>query len=378
MRNGLIVLLTVLALSVGVDTALAQPKATVILKGRVLDKENGNPLVDAHVFIATSMIGTTTDSEGRYSLVHVPTGAHRLYVSMLGFEPDFKDIMLRASRAYTFNFELTPAILEAGEITVEAERDKDWMKRLERFTRMFIGESPNAAETKIINPEVLDFEEKRGTFYARAAEPLIIENLALGYRIKYFLKDFEQDRNRTRFDGEPLYEELEPKTPSQEVSWHENRVKAFTGSFRHFLLALLSQRTEGQGFKTYSRPDMNTLPGVSSRPRLSMSDRRFPLDPAKLIGPGASDTEFVMDFDGFVEIIYQGEEEDPTYYQWLKRFGRRGSTFQTSWIQLEHGAVVVDYKGDILDPYGVTFYGYLAFERVADEVPREYRPGPVN
>ena len=34
----------------------------------------------------------------------------------------------------------------------------------------------------------------------------------------------------------------------------------------------------------------------------------------------------------------------------------------------------VDYKGDVLDPYGVTFYGFLAYERVADELPREYRP----
>jgi hypothetical protein len=29
-----------------------------------------------------------------------------------------------------------------------------------------------------------------------------------------------------------------------------------------------------------------------------------------------------------------------------------------------------------LDPYGVTVYGYFAFERIADDVPKEYRPAP--
>ena len=70
-----------------------------------------------------------------------------------------------------------------------------------------------------------------------------------------------------------------------------------------------------------------------------------------------------------------GETEDPSYYEWQRRNGITSSEkFQTSWITMERGPTVVDYKGDILDPYGVTFSGYLAFERVADEVPKEFRP----
>ena len=32
-------------------------------------------------------------------------------------------------------------------------------------------------------------------------------------------------------------------------------------------------------------------------------------------------------------------------------------------------------NGEVRDPYGLTVYGYFAFERVADDVPKEYRPG---
>ncbi|GMQ80682.1 MAG: carboxypeptidase-like regulatory domain-containing protein [Rhodothermia bacterium] len=356
--------------------AHAQPNTVVILTGQVLDGETGDPLIGANVFIAASLMGTTTDSDGRYRLARVPTGAHRLYVSMLGFEPSFRDLLLRESRVYTFDFTLEPAVLEIGEIIIEAERDDKWKDRLERFIQLFVGESPNAEMTVIVNPEVLDFESRGGTLVAYAAEPLIIENHALGYRIQYFLKDFEAEPFRTRYDGEPLFEELEAGSPDELKVWEENRRKAFMGSFRHFLLALLSGRTEGQGFKTYSRPAMNrSVTGDTFSRNSKVSSQRFPIDPQTMLRPGETPNEHILTFDGYIEIRYIGETEDPSYYEWQRRNGIPGSEkFQTSWITMERGPTVVDYKGDILNPYGVTFSGYLAFERVADEVPKEYRP----
>jgi len=354
--------------------AAAQQNSIAVLTGEVLDAETGEPLIGAHVFIAASMKGTITDLNGRYRLERVPTGAHRLYVSMLGFDPEFKDLLLRESRVYTFDFSLQPTILEAGEIVVEAERDDKWKDRLDRFIELFIGESPNGKLTTISNPEVLDFENRRGTLVARAAEPLIIDNRALGYRIRYFLKDFEAEPFRTRYDGEPLFEELPPESDEESTLWAENRRKAFMGSFRHFLLALLSGRTEGQGFKTYSRPGMNNASGGTFESSGGRGEQRFPLDPAKMFKPGESAGEHILDFTGYVELIYIGETEDPSYYEWRKEPRRKNTKYQTSWIVMERGPTIVDYKGDILDPYSVTFSGYLAFERVADEVPKEYRP----
>jgi hypothetical protein len=49
---------------------------------------------------------------------------------------------------------------------------------------------------------------------------------------------------------------------------------------------------------------------------------------------------------------------------------------QRSWIKLTNGPTVVDQNGEVIDPYGVTVYGYFAFERIADDVPKEYRPAP--
>ncbi len=377
-RRPLLILLHLVSLASLLLPSLAvqaQPNMAAELNGRVIDAETGVPLTGAHVFIAKSMIGTTTDRDGKYSLTGVPTGAHRLYVSMLGFEDDFLDIMLRASKAYTFDFDLTPAVIGIGEIVVEAERDKNWKKRLERFTREFIGETPNSLETRIVNPEVLDFEAQRGSLTAIAAEPLIIENRALGYRVQYFLRDFESTPGRVRYDGEGLYSELEPESPDEAADWEQKRRASFMGSFRHFLLALIADRTEAQGFKTYSRPSAGGKVGDTFNQGMAIAQQRFPLDPLNLLSPGEAPNEYILDFKGHLEIVYLGEKEEESYLDWSMRPERSNPRFQTSWTYLDHGPAIVDYKGDTLDPYSVVFMGYLAFERVADEPPKEYRPG---
>lgn len=366
-------LLLLLLPFVAATAVVAQPAGYAVLSGTVVDAETGAPLEGAHVIVASSMKGTVTDAQGRYRLVDVPVGALRLYVSMLGFDSGVRDELLREPRAYSFDFRLNPSVIQVGEVTVEGREDKRWQERFDKFVGLFIGESPNAAETEIINPFVLDFDEKVGRFTARASEPLVIENQALGYRITYFLKEFVATPNRTSYDGEPLFEEMEPDSPAQAAIWAANRRAAYLGSFRHFILSLWAGDVEGAGFKTYSRPAEQRGPGAFGA-GATPGRNRFPLKPEKMYRDGDSAEEKRLDFHGFVEIIYTGEMEDASFLTWSREAGRK-PRYQTSWILLERGPAVVDYKGDVLDPYGVTYYGYLAFERVADELPREYRPG---
>lgn len=344
----------------------AQVDATIV--GTITDVDTGEALPTVNVFIASSMNGMTTDNQGRYRLRGIPLGALRLYVSMIGFEPQSRDIFIREAKTYTFDFQLKEAIYEIGEITITAD-NKKWKRQLEKFTRLFIGETPYALETKIVNPEVMDFSSKRGEFRGQASEPLIIENKALGYRITYFLKEFVSTPTRWRYDGEPLYEEMTAESPEQRALWNARRDSAFYGSFRHFLLALVNDKVEEQGFKTYSRPARQSLGGQAA-----MSDQRYPIEASKILKDSEIPGEKILDFEGFVEVIYTRETEDKTYLR-LQNQPYRRPKFQTSPIKLENGPAIIDLKGDMLDPYGVTFYGgYFGYERMANEMPKEYRP----
>ena len=347
--------------------SIGQVAAT--LTGTVTDT-TGAPIENVGVFIASSTMGTVTGEDGVYMITGVPLGTLRLYASSVGYEPAFVDMFIRDAQVIEHDFVLKEKIYELGPITVNAD-NRRWQRQLERFTRIFIGESPNAGQTTILNPEVLDFSGRGGEFRAQASEPLIIENQALGYRITYYLNEFVTQPNRWRWDGEPLYEPLSPDSPEQIARWNAKRDSIFYGSFRHFLLSLVNDQLDEQGFKIYASSERSRFSSGSIMP----SGTRMELRASDILKPGEAADERILDFEGIVEVVFTRETESRDY---LRHEGlRRRPRYQTSPIRLERGPAIIDMKGDTLDPYGVTFYGgYFAYERIADDVPKEYRPAP--
>jgi hypothetical protein len=359
----------------------AAPRGQASLVGTVTDAETGAPLASVNVFIATSTRGTTTDADGRFRLPGVALGAQRLYVSRVGYEPYAENLNLREARPYVFDVALLPSTTELPEVVVEAERDEKWQERYDRFVRAFIGETPNAEQTEILNPEVLSFEGGVGSLRARAAEPLRIVNRGLGYRVEYHLRDFLLRPTRTQYDGEPLFESLDG-TPAEQAEWAAARREAFLGSFHHLLLAMLADRTEDQGFRLFLRPESPGPAGMSAARGSAtplLSGQRFPTTTDALLSEGETAQERTLTVQGMVEVLYLGEMESEAYKAWRATYARdgirqRAPRVQTSQFWLERGPATIDYKGDVVDPYGVTVSGYYAFERVADQLPKEYRP----
>ena len=344
-------------------------EAHAVLDGVVVDATTGTPLPGAHVFIAQTMKGTTADAEGRFELDGVRLGARRLYASMLGYEPHYVDLFLQRDTTYTFALRLEPTVIEGQGVTVEAERDPDWYDRLERFERMFLGPSEWAEACTIENPEVLRFETRwYGRFRAWAAEPLIITNRALGYRIRYYLDEFEASGGVLRWDGEPLFESLNPSSEEESHRWARNREAAYRGSLRHFLRALMNDRLDEEDFLMYRIPRASAFRHPHEADRfLARRDRLLTL---------GADSTYRLDFRGRLEIIYRGEGESSSFLRWSGRAGRPGNV-QTSQMRLNDPPVRLDRYGKIVEPYGATVYQYFAFERLAELVPLEYEPDGV-
>ena len=364
LRSGLLALVLVL-MNVGV--LHAQTTSTATLTGTVTDSTSRAPLPGVHVFIAGSTIGTTTGDEGRYQLTGVPPGNQRLYVSMLGYASATVDTLLRADRSYTIDVALQPTVLESEGVTVEAERDDEWAERLQKFKRLFLGRSTFADHCILTNPEVLRFEDGWfKPFRAEASEPLVVNNYALGYRITYFLEEFTHSGATTRWDGEPLFDPLVPKDSAEAAKWRDNRQRAYTGSMRHFLRALLNNRVREEGFMLSRPPPMSDFRPSSSRSRFTVSADR--------VLEREEDTSAVyLDFSGRLEIVYRDEQEEREFLHWQGRH-RSIPGPQTSFIKLNDPSVTLDATGEIVEPYGATVFGYFAFERLADQVPQDYQP----
>lgn len=365
MRLPCILIIVIVALAAA-DSAVGQNLSGdhAVLVGRVVDASTHSPLVDAHVFIASSTIGTVTDGAGRFRLPRVPIGANTVYVSMVGYAPARIDSLFRRNVTYTVTFSLEPVVVEGPEIMVTGERDPKWRRSLRKFERLFIGESPNAAECTIENPEVLSFDTRWwGKITARASEPLVITNRALGYRITYYLEEFEAAGGTIRFDGEPLFEPLQPPDSATARKWRDGRRKAFAGSFRHFMLSLLRDTYLEEGFRVYRR---YSLEGSGA------GNGMFGFRPERVLEHVARADVHKLDFGGYIEVYYDPEPVEDAYMRW--RFGsvRHARREQQSLLKLTGGPAHVDERGEVLEPYGVTVYGHFAYERVADLVPTEY------
>lgn len=342
---------------------LAASAQQAVLAGQVTDAETGRPLAGVNVFIAGSTRGVATDEAGRFHIQHIPLGQHRIYVSMVGYQAAIVDSLLQNPRTYALDLSLKPSVLKLDAVEVVGERDEDWQERLDKFRRLFLGSSANAAETDITNPEVLSFETRWwGRLTARAADKLIIENRSLGYEITYFLKAFTSSGGTIKWDGEPLFSPLTPDDSAQAARWAENRRRAYRGSLRHFLRALIRDRLEEEGFRVEHIP-----------PQMGHGNVRFRVNPHRFVSEGPDSTQHLLNFTGRLEITYVHEEESEHFLQWRDRYGG-ASRHQRSYIELNEHPVTVDHTGEIVEPYGATVYGYFAFERTADQVPKSYHP----
>lgn len=363
-----LLLLLLLAIAARPLPAVGQMDQAPTIQGRILSAETNEPLPRTHVFISRSMNGTTTDSTGRFRLTDVSLGVTRLFVSRLGYEERALNLRLRPDRDLIVTLRLDRKVLQGPSVTVSGKRGQEWSERLHRFKRLFIGTSPRARRCSLLNPEVLRFEEKWwGKFEASTQKPLIIQNRSLGYRLTYFLREFEKRGAVVRWDGEPLFEPLTPKDSLQRARWRKNRLRAYRGSLRHFLRALLDDRLEREQFEIYRIPRATAFrdPGRADR---------FPTDRDQILEP-SPDSTFLLDVRDRLEVIYRGEPESEAYLEWAHIHHREPRRYQTSQIELNQHPIHIDPYGEILEPYGATLYQYFAFTvRMAELLPRTYRP----
>jgi len=364
-RLSMAVVFGLLYLSVG--TGFAQSGDGVTVKGRVFDAESGQPIAQTHVFISGSSHGTTTDSSGSFRLPNVQRGAARLYVSHLGYKPAARELFLPPDTTVTGTFRLEPTVLEQDAVVVTAKRDEEWFENVERFKRLFVGPSSWADRCRLVNPEVLEFETAWwGKFEVNASRPLIFINRALGYRVTYYLDEFQLKGDIIRWDGDPVFEPLPPRDSTEAQRWAENRRTAFSGSLRHFLLSLLHNRVEEENFRIYRQP--RTRAFIRSR-----RPGRIPTSRDRVLQL-RSDGPHELDVQGRLEVVYHGARESRGYLEWSE-LNRAPRDYQSSEIQLNQRPVHIDAYGEIVQPYGATLYDYFAFtRRLATLVPKDYRP----
>jgi hypothetical protein len=384
-------------------TVSAQNK--LVISGQITD-ETGQPLPGAGVSIGDFRLGTVADSTGHYQL-KVGPGNYNLIFQMLSYMTATANVVAD-NKPIIFNIKLKESITRLSEVVIKPERrNKKWE---ESFRESFIGITPNAKACKILNPEVLRFEynAEKKILTANTNDLLIVENNALGYRIKYLLKYFQKDEETglVFFYGLPTFEELKG-TSKQMQQYAEKRAEAYMGSPEHFFSALYKNTLEPDGFMVKNLvkkknpkflPEKNIDENIA---RLSekmegpkgyilndvlviLKNKRREMDSIEVLSPGEfhinelirqkSENLKTIRFDGALYVVYTPDQERSAYRATGFRIERpeEYSDYQVSVINQANRELSFYADGRIFDPASVIMEGYMAYERIADMVPRDY------
>lgn len=380
------------------------------LNGIVKDK-NGEVLPGAGVYISGYKIATVTDNDGKYALSLKP-GNYDILVQLIGFKPYNRNVII-TDQAVKIDIVLEENITQLAEVTIKPDPNR--LAYINTFKNFFIGTTPNAASCKILNPDVLivDYDKESQKLTVQTNSFLIIENKALGYQIKYLLKNFEYNA-RTRiiyYEGFPHYEDLDGSA-GRKKAWAKKRLEAYIGSPQHFFSSLYNNRIKEEGFilhkliknqkeeQIVDSVERSKIGGFTSdRLTLNINSLKKPAQDSakKIIGSPLSKVSTLnraeisidtlvhiydenikfMNFTNELYVIYTKEKENDQF------FGRIGMSvnrppdignLQVSLINLQRPPVYFYRSGSIFDPRSMLFSGYWAWEKIADSVPIDYQP----
>ena len=360
------------------------------IDGRIVDKSTSEPLVGVNVFFSKTTWGATTDDNGFYTLTNIPAGQYELVVSMIGYEVEREQMIIKSDERFTLNFRLQSRAILMSEINVTAKTDRVWKKSYDRFRRSFLGTSKNGESCLILNEFVLTFDDNGQYFKAKASQPIRIENPELGYRITYILDDFEIDGTEVRYAGDHYYESMSSKSKRQLKKWEKNRKKAYNGSLRHLLKTLTDRFdlrfTFNEGM-IIQNDNWNSIAGRKKDPlvregfsismnkkdlfgtSLIIEDEYKPLRSDTLVFPGATYEQPLLSFEGRMMVVYMKESPELAY---MMENDSPSSYKQTSYLLLRADSVYFDRDGRYFEPYMIEQQGYSSWERIGDQLPFNY------
>ena len=92
------------------------------ISGYVKDKNNGNPLIGANIFIEGTSIGVAADKNGYYEIENIERGNYTFKVSYIGYKTTSEMVELMSNqKKYILDFNLNYTTIEGKEITVTAQ-----------------------------------------------------------------------------------------------------------------------------------------------------------------------------------------------------------------------------------------------------------------
>ncbi|MFY0605421.1 MAG: carboxypeptidase-like regulatory domain-containing protein [Cyclobacteriaceae bacterium] len=352
-------------------------KLNAKVSGSVRSSVTKEPLHGVSVFINGTTKGTTSDQFGNYKLSGLKEGVHLLIFSYIGYETISHPIKIQNGEKLRVNSLMKEKVIELEDVEVTFKplaSEEEHSKYLRHFTREFIGRTDNAAYCRIENPGSLDFgkNENDQLAWAETEIPIIMNNLALGYRVNFDLEYFELENGITKFHTKARFENLIPENRRVKKRWKRNRKKTYEGSNFHFFKSLVKDKLRLEGFEMYYLAQDNTDSIRINSEEILFRDSRNVLwfAPKKPIS-----ITYTKQFESLKYLEESNKDELNKPFLTKKRNVAGQNSFERSTIRLvERDKIMLDNTGKVLSPKHLIVGGYWSWERMAELMPLDYNP----
>lgn len=354
-------------LSFSLASLLVFSQSYYVVHGKVLSSDTRQPLQGASVFAQNTTIGTATDAEGNFK-IYLPDGGYNLVITYTGYNTESKRISNADANDKNIVFELSQKEKEMADVAVVATSEvKDgWDKYGSFFLDKFIGQTTNSAHCTIKNKEAVKFyfSKKRNRLKVLATEPLLIENQALGYNIRYALDSFTHEYNTqvSLYTGYPLFEETPSTDSAQQLRWVAARQQAYKGSMLHFMRSLYNKELVQQGFEVQFVVDIN-----EKETAIPLKDFYAAFNYKK------DDSTLLVEVrpnQQRVGVIYFKEKPAAKF---TNLYPEEPQEFQFSIVSfLPNETVGIEQNGYYFEQNDIAISAYWTWDKIADQLPYDY------
>lgn len=319
-------------LAIGASIFFLHKSNAQIIRGQVFNIETDSTIAFANVYFNSSFQGTTTDQNGKFELNTTGYTGQGIVISCIGYE---SWILEYFEPDKFYKIYLKPSTILLKEILIVAD---DWpqSKKIKRFIHEFLGTSFNASKCTVENKEDINlvYDKSIKTLKAYCYKPIIIQNKSLGYKITYYLDEFEWNPNNMHYTGNSLFEEDTSLSAEEIVQVINRRKQTFYGSRMHFFRELW--KGESAGLEFY----------------VSYKGSNKKINEDMIIDESHEHVKYLCPGKGIV-ITYQKK---------------------TSYIDFKGTNEVLFTGNGYFDPKYILWSGEMANQRVGDLLPYEYWP----
>lgn len=352
------------------------------LVGNIIASDSKKPIASASIFLSNTSIGTISKDDGSFVIQPFPEGRYDLVVTILGYETFTIAIASNAIPA-KLEIQLVPKVKVLEEVIVSPYEKNGWEKWGDFFMENLIGKTPNASDCKLLNQEVVHFRfnKKKNVLNAYADEPLLIQNEALGYELKYDMSIFEFNYSTRVFfyQGYPLFTDLTAKRKRIETRWQKNRAETYKGSLMHFMRSLYRNTLEDEGYelrkiiRNKEKRNNYFLNGSSNSNNVDILVNT-PLN-GDSIAFAIDSTTVGLQFADYLQVVYKWKSMPETYRSTQR--GMSPSQPMTAELHMPDSEKVVAVlsNGSYFSGKDVLALGYWAWsEKLSNMLPLDYRP----